>query len=175
MGMNLCGIFVRKYGQSFESVVKCLKQLRLINDKQSIDIDNILDFDALGDGAILCGENKGWYLVFGDSNRFFEIELSEALTELSESGEVFLFLIQSVTGGLWFEYYVSGEQKRQWIEIEREVVSHQGEPLQAEPEGLFTSDPDEEYERDDWKVIGLAEAITGISWDEMSMPGKCFK
>lgn len=106
---------------------------------------------------------NGWGVLYSDPSPYFEAEPTLRLSELSASREVFFWLTQSAVAGLWFEYHADGALLRKWVEVESQVHVCEGEPLSQEPIGFFTADPDHEGERDEWKLLEICEATTGVS------------
>jgi hypothetical protein len=115
-------------------------------------------------------ETDNWLVYAADINQVLEHEekLTEKLSPLSKNTKLFMWLTQNVTGALWFEYHENGELKRKWFEIEGEVQSNIGAPLPEEVKGMFTSEEDEDGERDEREVIKVAEKITGINWETLT-------
>ncbi len=128
--------------------------------------------DSLSESLVGITNISGWGVILCDSGIFIEREeivenLSENLSTVSKECRLFFWLTQSVTGGLWFEYYENGESRRKWLEMEGEVIENEGIPLPQEPEGFFNGEEDEEGERDEEKLLELADAVTGITTEEI--------
>ncbi len=81
------------------------------------------------------------------------------------SGETLILSMESTSGMLAFDFFQHNQKIREWREIEGEVVKNTGNPLACEPENLFTSDEDEDGERDEWQLIAIAEKHCGIEWE----------
>jgi len=107
-----------------------------------------------------------WGLLFSDSGPYLENVATDLLTELSDTNKIFFWLTQSTTAGLWFELHENGILRRKWVEVESQVIENFGTALPEEPENLFTSEHDQEGERDEFKLLQLAEQVTGLS-DEL--------
>jgi hypothetical protein len=106
-------------------------------------------------------EENGWALIFGDSASFFEEGALDFLKSASRGRTVFMWLTQSTCGGIWFELWKDSELARKWIEVEGRVVENFGPAISEEPTGVFSDSPLNE-DLDEWSVIELAEAVTGV-------------
>lgn len=126
-------------------------------------------WESGGHGQIAVLELPEWHVVFGDVRPFLEEGLSSRLSSLSKGGRVFCIIAESASGGLGFELHEHGCQVRRWLEVEGVVDANEGSPLPEEPIGLFTSEPDENDDRDFWKAISIAECITGTRWDSFHL------
>jgi hypothetical protein len=121
-------------------------------------------------------ERHGWGLLLLDSEPLLGDDTTSKLASASGGAELFFWLTQSATAGLWFESHSGGRLRRKWVEVESQVLENIGAPLPQEPPGVFNGDPDEEGERDEFKLMALAEAVTGVTTDELfSMPFAAFR
>jgi hypothetical protein len=164
MGLSKCAVLISETNEN--ELVEICKILGLLSKdfkcvKSGVD-QSLIDDEEFGIAVI-----SGWGVIFSDVGPFLEKEYTDYLSEISKDKKLFYWLTESASGGLWFEYFINGTLIRKWVEIEGEVAVNYGQELPEEPSGLFTSDYDEEEERDEWALFDLAEKLTGISTDIM--------
>lgn len=129
----------------------------------------------IGDDEVGVAVESGWGILFLDSGPLLDIDLTRVLSAASTTRPIFIWLAQSASGGLWFEFHQHGSLERKWVEVESEVVETFGQPLAQEPTGFFSEAPDDDGIRDENTVLALAAAVTGISEDQLfSMPFAVF-
>lgn len=164
MGMN-CGIVFAQRACA-PSAAAIATDLLLISPASPVWRHTPL-WESASEGAVALLELQDWHVVLGDVGPFLNEGLSTRLASLSKGGKVFCILAESTSGGLGFELHDGGRQLRRWLEVEGVVDANEGSPLQEEPAGLFTSEPDEDGARDFWAAVTLAEQVTGTSWDSL--------
>lgn len=162
MGLSLCCVFI-SVGDDI-SALEIGQRLGILSATAK-NIGQVNGALALGDRVLGVGRSGDWVLVCGHSGLFFGNDPAAALDEISRTGRVFMWLTQSVTGGMWFEFHQDGAMRRRWVQIEGEVMECAGEPLPEEPAGMFSESADED--RDESHVIELGERVTGISFQSI--------
>jgi len=162
--MNICTILIKISDRDF--ILQLAIELGVLNknfDKISSS-SNPLNLNIKEIGIAQFGE---WCVLVLDCNPFLESEATTVLTKYSNNTEIFFLLTESTSAGLWFEYHVNGQLIRKWVEVESQVAVNMGEPLKQEPYEFFTSEPDEEGERDEWKLFELCEKVTQICAEKL--------
>ena len=160
--MNRCAILVEKAnaGKLFDIGVS----LGILTT-ESKNLKSDCDQSELNDNDVGIAEIDGWGVLFTDCLPFLEQE--PKLSRFSENTKIFFWLTESTSAGLWFEYHVNGVLIRKWIEIESKVLVNEGDALVEEPVGFFTSEDDEDGERDEWKIVDLAEKVTKVPSEKL--------
>lgn len=172
MGLSRCAIYVK--GADETELLGLARQLNLIGTG-STESRPAAEQSEIGDDEFGIAVQSGWGVLFLDSGPMLDFEMTPMLSSASIQRQVFMWLTQSTSGGLWFEFHQGGRLARKWVEVEGEVVESFGPPLDQEPPGLFPAVPDTEGERDEWSVLAVAAAMTGISEDQLfSMPFSVF-
>lgn len=123
---------------------------------QHEDGDDI--FDIISHQKMIYLTASDWIITLLDPEFCFNESFTLTLSNFSKNINIFYALSQDVTGGLWFEYHQQGELKRQWIELEGNIVSSMGDFTLLEQS--FVSQ--ECYERDTWEIFKLVHDITGF-------------
>lgn len=162
MGLSFCCIFV-----SVEDDISPLEvgqRLGVLSSSAKMT-GKVAGVMAIPSGGVALGRFGEWSVVCGNSGLFIRQDHAMALDEISRSGRVFMWLTQSVTGGMWFEFHQGGLTRRRWVQIEGEVMECVGEPLPEEPVGMFTEGVSEDW--DESQVIELGEKVTGIAWEAL--------
>ncbi len=158
MGLSRCAIYLS--ASSAAEALSIVHKAGLLPSK--IDSRSAQDQSCIGREEIGIIEENGWGLIFADSASFFQEDALEFLKSASYGRVVFMWLTQSTCGGIWFELWKDGKLIRKWIEVEGTVVENFGPTIPQESEGVFSGTPLNE-DLDEWSVIELAEAVTGIS------------
>ncbi len=173
MGLSRSAILVR--GSDAPAMERVAVRLGLLAEGTASH-KRASDQSEIGSHEVGLAERKGWGLLFLDCRPLLGDDTTAKLSAESKLGEVFFWLTESTTAGLWFENHRDGQLYRKWVEVESEVLENFGAPLPQEPPGFFNSAPDAERERDEYRLLELAEAVTGITTDELfDMPFLAFR
>lgn len=162
--MNQCMIILKNADvNQLLDLVKVLGVLTKSNEQIESDSDPM----SLEENQIGIAQIGDWGVLVSGCYLFLEKEATPILTSFSDNTKVFFVLTESTSAGLWFEYHVNGELIRKWVEVESEVAVNFGEALPQEPGNFFTSEPDEEGDRDEWKLFDLCEKVTQVSTEKL--------
>jgi hypothetical protein len=108
------------------------------------------------DPMLLMGDDPSG--AFGEG--MFPAALEAKLAALSNRGRVFAFLMEGASGTYGYGLYAGGRRVRCWLSQEGSPVLDEGAPLPGES-GFAHADDGE------GRVLGMLEAITGVSLDDM--------
>ena len=120
------------------------------------------DQSEIGDEEFGVTKEGDWVIVFADTAHFLDGETLGLLKEWSKSRDIFMWLAQSTTAGMWFEMWRDGQLMRKWVEIEGVVEENTGTELPQETPGYFDGSSREDG-RDEWSTSILAGEITGVT------------
>ena len=172
MGLSRCGIYLEGADQA--TAERCSERLGLIAPA-AVSIGIASDQAEISDDLIGVTARNGWGVLFADSGPFLDGQVFEQLRTLSMERDIFCWLTQSASAGLWFEFHRKGERIRKWLEVEGVVEANEGAPLAIEPGDFFDSTQDRRG-RDEWSLVALAGTLTGISEDlQFDMPFAVFE
>ena len=163
MGLSRCAILISDVNEN--ETVNLAKKLGLIS-KEPICINEKTDQSEISKGQVGINVVENWGIIFSEVDPFFQKDFNEIFSKISKNKKMFTWLIESSSGGLWFDFFNNGQLIRKWIQVEGEVAVNMGDELPEEPKGYFNEEFTEE-ERDEWSILALAEKITGISEDIM--------
>lgn len=160
--MNLCTIcFKTNHKEIVKSLLISSKLIDTIDIVEYQDNTELLNLTVSQKLVFLT--NNDWIITFIDPSYCLEKNFISTLTRLSKQTDIFMVLTQSITGGLWFEYHQQGELKRQWIEVEGEILSNLGEPISYESSFITK----ESYERNEWELFDMIKQVTGFDLNEI--------
>lgn len=175
--MNLCIVIARSMRPV--ELLASLAATGYVNESVTAETalanDNVIEFVQSNDGVIGIIGHDQWAAAVMEPSAAFDEAFSEYLLTLSRNRDVFMMLTQSSTGGLWFELCRQGQRVRQWIEIESQVVSNTGTPLNAQDAKWFSEQPDEGGERDFWKLVEMAESAFDFKWGDLNKAGGIYR
>ncbi len=153
-----------KSGEHLESLISLLGNNRYYPSGENI---YFCDVEYNRDQITVCSLQD---CLFIQGDAFFGQGYGEQLDDLLEiisvRTKIFYWCVEDTCGGLGFDFFQDGEKLRSWWEIEGEVTTCHGNPLEAEPEGMFGSNSSD-GKTDEWDIINLAENCFGFRWDDL--------
>ncbi len=164
MGWSRGGLYIES---ASVNVAKSVALAVGLIDMEAAPLRTVADQSEIARGEVGIATINQWGVVLYDPKWAFAAKATLLFPELSVRQRIFFWLTDSVAAGLWFEMHEAGQMTRRWVESECVVLENYGAELPQEPEGFFSSKPDEEGERDEWAVLSLAHAITGFSENEL--------